>query len=110
MYVGALKLTLRLVGAASLKDKRKVVRSILDRVRAKFNAAAAETGSQDLWQRIELGFAVCGNDPAFVQHQVDEIGRFVDRLALAEFIDARVELINLKEMTWAPGAPDEWAT
>lgn len=110
MYVGAMKLTLRLLGAASLKDKRKVVRSIIDRARAKFNAAAAEVGGQDLWQRIELGFAVCGNDPAFVQRQLDEIGRFVDRLGLAELADARVELINLKEMTWAPAAPDEWAT
>jgi len=110
MYVGAMKLTLRAIGAGGLKDKRKIVRAILDRVRAKFNAAASEVGGQDLWQRIELGLAVCGNDPAFVQRQLDEIGRFVERLGLAELADARVELINLKEMTWAPGAPDEWAT
>ena len=110
MYVGALKLTLHLMGAASLKEKRKVVRSILDRVKAKFNTAASEVGGQDLWQRIELGFAVCGNEPAFVEEQMEKIRHFVDYLGLAQLSDVRVEIINLGEMTWAPAAQDEWDT
>lgn len=103
-------ITLHLGQGGSLKDKRKVVRSLTDRVRARFNAAAAEIGSQDLWQRIELGFSVCGNEPAHVDSQLGSIRRFVERLALAEITDVRLELINLKEMTWAPAAPNDWAT
>jgi len=102
MVVGALMLTLHLPEAGDLKAKRKVVRSILDRVRAKFNAAAAEVGANDLWQRLELGFVVCGNQAAHVNRQLDEIGRFVERLALAEVVDARIEVMNLKEMAWVP--------
>jgi uncharacterized protein YlxP (DUF503 family) len=110
MVVGAMTITLHLGQGASLKAKRKVVRSLTDRTRARFNAAAAEVGAQDLWQRIELGFAVCGNEPAHVDGQLDAIRRFVERQALAEITDVRLELINLKEMTWAPAAPNDWAT
>lgn len=102
MVVGALVMTLHLPEAGSLKTKRKVVRSLTDRVRAKFNAAAAEVGSNDLWQRLELGFAVCGNQTGHVSRQLDEIERFVERLALAEVVDVRVEVMNLKDMAWAP--------
>ena len=103
-------ITLHLGQGASLKAKRKVVRSLTDRVRARFNAAAAEVGAQDLWQRIELGFSVCGNETAHVENQLGSIRRFVERLALAEITDVRLELINLKEMTWAPAAQNDWAT
>ena len=108
MVVGALMMTLHVPESGSLKVKRKVVRSITDRVRARFNAAAAEVGANDLWQRIELGFAVCGNKTSFVDKQMDEISRFVERLALAEVVDVRVEVMNLKEMTWAPAADPPW--
>lgn len=104
MVVGALQLTLHAPEAAGLKAKRKVVRSLLGRVRAKFNVAAAEVGANDLWQRLELGFSVCGNQTGHVEHQLDEITRFVERLALAEVVDVRIEIMNLKDMTWAPEA------
>jgi hypothetical protein len=108
MVVGALQMTLHLPMAGDLKAKRKVARSLNDRVRARFNVAVAEVGSNDLWQRLELGFAVCGNETAHVQRQLDEIGRFVERQALAEVTDVRVEIMNLKDMTWAPMAPGGW--
>ncbi len=108
MIVGALKMTLHLPAAGSLKVKRKVVRSLLGRVRAKFNAAASEVGSQELWQRIELGFAFCGNEIAHVDNQMDTVARFVEGLALAEVVDVRKEVMNLKEMAWAPCAPNAW--
>ncbi len=95
-------MTLHLPMAGDLKAKRKVARSLADRVRARFNAAVAEVGSNDLWQRLELGFAVCGNESAFVQRQLDEIGRFVERQALAEVTDMRQEIMSLKDMTWSP--------
>ena len=85
-----------------------MVRSILDRVRARFNAAASEVGGNDLWQRLELGFAVCANRPDHVERQLRRIQGFIERLALAEVVDVRVELVNLKDMAWAPAIPG-WA-
>lgn len=108
MVVGALVMTLHLPEAGSLKTKRKVVRSLLDRVRAKFNAAAAEVGSNELWQRLELGFTVCGNQTDHVGRQLDEIERFVERLALAEVVDVRLEVMNLKDMAWAPSVSGKY--
>ena len=105
MVLGALQITLHLGQGASLKAKRKVVRSILDRVRSRFNTAASEVGSNDLWQRLELGFAVCANRPDHVERQLQGIRDFIERLALAEVVDVRVEVMNLKDMAWAPALP-----
>lgn len=110
MVVGALKMTLHVQAAGDLKAKRKVTRSVIDRVRVKFNAAAGELGAGDLWQRLELGFAVCSNEVSHVQAQMDEIRRFVERLALAEVVDVRQEVMSLKDMAWAPTLPPPWET
>jgi len=63
MRVGLLVLELFLPGCASLKEKRRVVRSLLDGSRARHNVAAAEVDHQDLRQRAQLAFAsVAGSD------------------------------------------------
>ena len=100
MVVGALKLILHVSSAGGLKPKRKVARSVIDKVRARFNAAVAEVGANDLWQRLEIGFCVCGNQVSQVQEQIKNITSFVESLGLAELVDVRLEIMNLKEMTW----------
>ena len=55
MVVGILRIDLRLHDNRSLKGKRKIVKSMVDRIKYKFNASVAEVGSNDKWQRIELG-------------------------------------------------------
>ena len=55
MVVGVAKLSLRLHGNQSLKGKRKVIKSICERLRQRFNLAVAETDAQDLWQAGEVG-------------------------------------------------------
>jgi len=54
--IGAITLELRLDESHSLKDKRHYVKSLKDRLRAKFNVAVAEIDHQDLWQR---GLVAC---------------------------------------------------
>ena len=54
-----------------------LLRRIKDRVRDKFNAAIAEVGEHDLWQRGSLGLAVVGSDRRFVESALDEVVRFV---------------------------------
>jgi len=77
MTVGVARITLFLPESHSLKEKRMVLRRIKDRVRDKFNAAIAEVGEQDLWQRSSLGLALVGNDRRFVESALDEVVRFV---------------------------------
>ncbi|MCJ7684080.1 MAG: DUF503 domain-containing protein, partial [Desulfobacteraceae bacterium] len=57
-----MKIEFRLFDNRSLKGKRKVVRSMVDKVKAKFNVSVAEVGSNDKWQKIELGVSAIGND------------------------------------------------
>jgi hypothetical protein len=95
MVVGTLKIYLYLHENRSLKGKRKVVRSVIDRVRAKFNVSVAEVGSNDKWQKIELGISTVSNDRRVVDSSLSTVKRFVESLCLAEIIDTEMEIINL---------------
>jgi len=77
MFVGVLRLTLHLPAPGSLKSKRHLVRSAIDRVKAKFNVSIAEVAENDLWQRSVLGVAAVGNDHAFVNESLDKVADFV---------------------------------
>ncbi len=93
--VGTLKLSLYIHNTQSLKEKRKVVKSIAARVHKRFNVSIAEVGSNDKWQMIELGISTVGNDRRFVNSALDNILSFLDSLYLGEIIDSNVEILNL---------------
>ena len=84
MVVGVLELTLVLFETASLKHKRSVVRRVMGRVKAKFNAAVAEVDALDAHGHAVLGIVVVANQKPFVEQMLDKIERFVEGLGLAE--------------------------
>jgi uncharacterized protein YlxP (DUF503 family) len=77
MFVGVLRLTLHLPDPGSLKSKRHLLRSAIDRVKAKFNVSIAEVGANDLWQRSVVGVSAVGNEHAFVNETLDKVADFV---------------------------------
>lgn len=77
MFVGILRLTLHLPEPGSLKSKRHLLRSAIDRVKAKFNVSIAEVADNDLWQRSVVGVSAVGNDHAFVNETLDKVADFV---------------------------------
>ena len=77
MFVGVLRLTLHLPDPGSLKSKRHLVRSAIDRVKARYNVSVAEVGDNDLWQRSVIGVTAVGNDHAFVNETLDKVADFV---------------------------------
>ena len=77
MFVGVLRLTLHLPEPGSLKSKRHLLRSAIDRVKARFNVSIAEVAENDLWQRSVVGVAAVGNDHAFVNETLDKVADFV---------------------------------
>lgn len=77
MFVVALEVDLRIPEAHSLKDKRRVVKSLVEGARHRFQVAASETGAQDSWQRAQIGFAVVGSSAGHVQRVLDEVDRYV---------------------------------
>jgi uncharacterized protein YlxP (DUF503 family) len=77
MFVGVLRLTLHLPEPGSLKSKRHLLRSAIDRVKARFNVSIAEVAENDLWQKSVVGIAAVGNDQAFVNETLDKVTGFV---------------------------------
>lgn len=72
-----MQVDLRLPASHSLKEKRAVIRPILDGARHRFQVAAAEVGVQDKWQRAVLGFAAVGGSARHVEEVLDAVERFV---------------------------------
>jgi uncharacterized protein YlxP (DUF503 family) len=64
--------------ANSLKDKRQVLRSLLDRIRSRCGAAVAETDHQDTWQRATVEAALVGSSRTVLAKQVELLRRVVD--------------------------------
>jgi len=95
MIIGVGRLELSLPFANSLKSKRQVIRRVLDRVKDRFNAAAAEVGNNDVWQRASLGFAVVGNSSSHIDSMLGTIFRFIEGLDAAPILDWSTELIHL---------------
>ena len=95
MIVGILKMDFFLAANRSLKGKRKVVKSIIDRVRVKFNVAVAEIASNELWQKMELGFVVVANESRHVDSMLNEICSYVRSISVAEVIDVEMELMSI---------------
>lgn len=95
MVVGLGIITFRLHDCRSLKSKRKVVKSIISRLRNNFNVSVAEVGANDIYQRAEIGFALVGNNRKVINSKIDKIFNLADELGLAEIIDSEMEIINL---------------
>ena len=95
MVVGIGMITFRLHGTRSLKEKRKIVKSIIARLRNTFNASVGEVGSNDIYQRAEIGFALAGNDRLVINSKIDKMFNLADEMGLAEIIDTKMEIINI---------------
>ena len=77
LHACTLAVDLRIPASHSLKEKRAIVRHLVDGARSRFEVAAAEVGRQDQWQRSELGFAAVSGTPGLVQSVLDAVERFV---------------------------------
>ncbi|MCC6174676.1 MAG: DUF503 domain-containing protein [Chloroflexi bacterium] len=77
MHVGACVVTLEIAASHSLKDKRQVIRSLVERLRRRFNVAIAEVEDQDTWNIAVLGLAVVSNEAG---HAAQQIARIVDAI------------------------------
>jgi uncharacterized protein YlxP (DUF503 family) len=80
-------LTFYIPQAVSLKDKRQVCRSIIDKTRSRFNASVAEVDTQDIHQTLTVGIAVVSGDASHAQNLLDEIIRFMEEHADAELTE-----------------------
>jgi len=94
MVVGIGTISLRLAENESLKGKRKVIKSILGKMKNSFNVSAAEVGDNDVHRRSEIGFSMVGNDTGYINSKMDKLLNMVDDSGLAELVDSQIEIIH----------------
>jgi len=90
MHTLSAKLTFYIPHAASLKDKRQVCRSLVDRARHRFNASVSEVAAQDSHRTLTIGVAVVSGEAGHAQKLLDEIVRYMEENADAELIEVEI--------------------
>jgi len=94
MVVGTLRITLTIPGSDSLKDKRQVVRSLLDVARNRFNVSAAEIDHLDTHRLACVAFACVSNDRTVVNRMLNKILDLVESNPLCEVVDSELDIIS----------------
>ena len=92
MHIGICTLHLRLPESHSLKEKRRAIKSIKDRIRNKFNVSIAEIDRLDDWQWATLGAACVSNDAKLTNSMLSNIVNFIDGTHLVELVDYEIEI------------------
>jgi hypothetical protein len=88
VIVGLITWELHLDACHSLKEKRRIVKSLKDRLHQRFNVSAAETDHQDVWQRAEVSACVVSTDRRHAEQVLREADRLVDGAAGARIVDS----------------------
>ena len=94
MIIGICKIKLRIPQNASLKDKRRVLKSIIAQLKNKFNISVAEIEDQELWQLATLGVCSVSNDIRFSNEVLSKVVDFVNNGRFdVEVLDYNIEII-----------------
>ena len=93
MTVGVLQLELSVPDAFSLKDKRRVIKSLKDRIAHRHNVSIAEVGALDEHRRSVIGIAMVSNDSRYVQSALSKLVDFVRIIPQLSLIDYQIDLL-----------------
>ena len=95
MNVCLCRISVRIYGISSLKEKRRVSQSMITKVRRRFNVAISEVEHNDLWQRLTLGIACISNDGIYNNKLIDGVIDYIDRLdSESDVIECDKEVIT----------------
>lgn len=93
MFVGVLTVELFIGEAHSLKEKRRVLKSVIDRIKTRFNVSIAEIGEMDAWQRSTLGLSIISNEQAHVHKVFAAVVSFIETQGMLTITDYQIQLI-----------------
>lgn len=93
MVIGVLNIDLMIPGNNSLKGKRRVLKSLKDKIRGRFNISIAEVGNKDLWRRINLGIAVVSDDRRQANRILSKVIELIELANDTELLDYEMELL-----------------
>lgn len=93
MRTGVCSVELHLYDAQSLKDKRQIIKSLIARMRAKFNVSIAEIDHHDIWESAVLGMAVVSTDTNQIERIFNEIIKAIDQNLDIEIVRIEREIL-----------------
>ena len=92
--VGILTIHLRIHGCSSLKEKRGLIKPLLNGLHKKFNLSVAEMGRQDVWQETVIACALVNSDGKQIQRSLQAVAKWVEgNWRDGDVIDEKVEII-----------------
>lgn len=94
MFIGICNLELYLPGLTSLKAKRRIIKSLIDRVRGSFNVSISEIAYMDKWQRTQLGIVAVSNDSKFVESILQKIVNKIREDRKVDLLDWGINIKN----------------
>ena len=92
MHIGTLTVVLYLHAAESLKDKRQVVKSLIETTRQKFNISIAEVDDLYKWRKATIGIAFVSNDKAYVNQVLDKVVNTLENNPAVEVGEVELEM------------------
>jgi uncharacterized protein YlxP (DUF503 family) len=78
MFVGVIKVSLQIPMAQSLKDKRRIIKSLTDKCKNKYNVAVAEVDKKDLWKNSDLGLVTVAGDKMYLDKVINKVIKFIE--------------------------------
>lgn len=96
MNVGVSKVSLRIPENMDLKGKRQVLKSIISRVRNKFDVAVAEVDDNDMWQLAAIGFCCISNNKRHSNEVLSRVVHFIENSRFdVEILNYSIEIIDI---------------
>ena len=100
MFIAVGRFEFFIPASRSLKDKRQVLRSVIQTVRNKFNVSIAEVEYQDLWQRAAVGISCVAESVGHCRKVLQEVEKLMAKTALdgAEIVDRSIHIVALDDL------------
>ncbi|WP_227765213.1 DUF503 domain-containing protein [Zhaonella formicivorans] len=93
VITGICTIKLRIAGAESLKDKRRVIKSLIGRIKSRYNVSISEVEDMDSWQLATIGVAFVSNSTVHVHQTLDSLLDFVEAFGQVELIHFEKEIL-----------------
>lgn len=96
MNVGVARVSLHIPENSDLKGKRQVVKSIIGRVKSRFDVAVAEVDDNDSWQTATIGICCISNDKRHSNEVLSKVVAFIEKSRFdVEILDISTEIIDV---------------
>jgi uncharacterized protein len=92
MFIGVCTIEMHIPESGSLKTKRHSLKSLKDRIRARFNVSVAEVDDNDLWQKASLAVAAVSNDKSHLNQTLDHVLNMVRSVPEVSLLDYHIEI------------------